>query len=265
MKVSMDLLKKLREATFAPLKDCKDALVESNGDLDAAKDILKEKGILKAGKKANRETNEWLINVDKRDGKVVALKILCETDFVAKNETFLELIDVLMSKLFAEWNVTASLNDLDTSLLESLNNVIAEFVGKIGENVKLGDIVITEDNAFVYNHPGNRVASIVFFEGESDEAAKEVALQVAAMDPTYLSIDSVPQDYRDELKVKFEEEMKDSWKPENILEQIIKGKINKTLSEFVLLEQDSIRDGSKKVKEILPEGFKVVKYLRFAI
>jgi len=265
MKVDMSLLKKLREATFAPLKDCKDALVSSEGDLEKAMEILKEKWILKAWKKADRETNEWSVKIITDWLWTWWIKLYCETDFVAKNENFTELLDLLLKKLIESKKEVDSKEELDEDLLAEITGIITSFVGKIGENVRLGDVVVTNKNVFVYNHPGNKVATLIYFSWDNDEVAKEVALQVAAMNPTYLSLESVSEDYYNELKSKFEEELKDSNKPENMMEQILKWKINKALSEFVLLEQEYIRDWSKKVKDILPEWFEITGYLRMSV
>ncbi len=278
----MSLLKQLREATLAPLKECKEALVEANGDLDEAKEILRKKGMNKAGKKADRETNEGLVKVENKNNKVVALKLLCETDFVAKNEVFSEFMDVLIEKIAG--SVTTDVNakeELNAELLEELNTMIAEFVGKMGENVQLGDVIVSTENAYVYNHPGNKVASIIFFEGNSEDTAKEIALQVAAMNPTYLDFDAVPSEDIKKMEVEFREELlksgkpenivdqivkgKISGKPENIVDQIVKGKISKSLADYVLLEQAYIRDGAKKIKEIIPSDFVVKSYKRIAI
>lgn len=261
----MELLKKLRELTFAPLKDCKDALVEAEGDLDKATGILKEKGILKAGKKADRETNEGSVKVIKEWNWTAWVKLSCETDFVAKNETFQELLDVLLKELILSQVSVESISDLDATLLDTLTKIVSEFVGKIGENVKLEDTFVTDGNVFVYNHPGNKVATVVYYNGDNEEIAKEVALQVAAMNPTYLSRADVAEDFINELKEKFQAELLDSGKPENMIEQIMQGKLNKALSEFILLEQEYIRDGSKKLKDIFPEWFEVTKYVRLTV
>lgn len=266
MKVDMSLLKQLRDATLAPLKECKEALVEANGDLDGAKEVLRKKGMNKAGKKADRETNEGLVKVEKKGNKVIALKLLCETDFVAKNEMFPEFMKVLIQKLDAA--VSSDVNtkeELDPKLLEELNTMVAEFIGKIGENIQLGEVIVSMQSAYVYNHPGNKVASVIFYEGDNEEVAKEVALQVAAMNPTYLSFDDVPAEDIKKMEAEFREELLKSGKPENIVDQIVKGKINKSLADYVLLEQAYIRDGAKKIKEIIPENFTVKSYRRIAI
>jgi elongation factor Ts len=262
--VDMNLLKQLREITFAPLKDCREALIESNGDLDQAQEILRKKGMWKAGSKSERETNEGLIKVIEKNGKVCALKLLCETDFVAKNEQFAELMENLLEKI-ANLSPVKNMEEVPQASLDEMNALVAEFVGKLWENTKIGDIVVSDKKAFLYNHPGNKVASIIYYEGDNSDIAKEVALQVAAMNPTYLSFESVPADYREKLMVEFKEEMKDSGKPENIVEQILEGKLKKALGEFVLLEQEYIRDGAKKIKDILPADFKVTDFVRLAI
>lgn len=265
MAIDIALLKKLRDTTFAPLGDCKQALEEANGDLEMAQEILKKKGILKAGKKAERETNEWLVKLSQKDGRLAWIKLLCETDFVAKNENFLELIDILLDMILSHKQEIPSLSEIDSALQASLNDKIAEFVGRIWENVQLGDVLLNNKNAFVYNHPGNKVASIIYYQGSDDSIAKELALQVAAMNPTYLSFDEVPEDEKSALLKQYREEMASSGKPENIIEQIVDGKLRKTLWESILLEQEYIRDSAKKVKDLLTDSFKPEWFVRLAV
>jgi elongation factor Ts len=265
MGIDMNLLKQLREATFAPLKDCKDALVEAEWNLDKAKDILKEKWILKAGKKSDRETNEWTVKVFQKDWKIAWVKLLCETDFVAKNEWFNELCDNLLNKLLSQDETFSSKEAAPSNLVEELDIIVKEGVWSLWENMQLSEIILTKDNWFVYNHPWNKVASIVFFDWEDDSIAKEIALQVAAMNPIYLDFDSVPSDSIKELEVKFRQELLESGKPENMIDQILKWKLSKALAEDVLLEQEYIRDGSKKIKDIMPEWFKINSYLRLSV
>ncbi len=262
--VDMQLLKRLREATFAPLKDCRDALIDSAWDFDKAQDILKEKWMSKASKKSDRLTNEWLIKVIKKDWRVYALKLLCETDFVVKNDLFRALFDEIMDKVWTITNDINNMSEVDKWLLDEMNLMVTEFIWKLGENTKIEDIIVSNKNAYVYNHPGNKVASIIYYTGD-EEAAKELALQVAAMNPEYLSFDSVPQAYKDELLEKFKAEMVDSGKPANIVDQIIVGKLQKHLSDLVLLEQEYIRDNAKKIKDIMPSWFEVTGYTRLSI
>ncbi|MBU1757806.1 hypothetical protein KKG31_01250 [Patescibacteria group bacterium] len=146
-----------------------------------------------------------------------------------------------------------------------MNDMVAAFVGKIGENMKIAEVILDNQKAYVYNHPGNKVASIIYFDGGDDEIAKELALQVAAMNPTYLDFDAVPDDYREKLIAEFKEEMKDSGKPQEMIDKILDGKLKKSLAELVLLEQEYIRDGSKKIKEIIPSEMVIKGYTRMSI
>ena len=264
MQIDVQLIKQLRDTTFAPLGDCRNALIEAEGSLERAQEILKEKGIAKAGKKADRETNEGRILVETKGDKTVALKLLCETDFVVKNDHFQKLFVTIMDKLFSVTNNVHSFEELDAALQEEINELLTSFTGTIGENVKIGEVVVTTDNVYGYNHPGNKVASIIYYTG--DEAiAKELALQVAAMNPSYLSFEEVPAAEKEEAKTKFIEELKAQGKPEAMIENIVKGKLDKAFADDVLLEQEYIRDWSKKIKDLLTDGFVVTRFTRFAI
>lgn len=259
------LLKKLRDATFAPLGDCKQALDEANGDFDQATEILKKKGILKAGKKAERETNEGIVKLIQKDGVLAGIKILCETDFVAKNEGFHQLADILLEKLVAHGAEFANIESIDGALQEELNVIIAEYVGKLAENIKLADAIVSKQTAFVYNHPGNKVASIIYYEGTDNGVAKELALQVTAMNPTYCTFDQIDAGEKETLMSTYRTELAASGKPANMIDQIAEGKLRKTLGDQVLLEQEYIRDGGKRIKDIIPAEFVIKSFIRFAI
>jgi elongation factor Ts len=263
MKIDMNLIKELRDTTFAPLGDCKACLEEAEGNLEQAIELLKKKGVAKAGKKADRETNEGMIKVETRDGKTAGLKLLCETDFVVKNEHFQTLFTQIFDKLFTVSNNVNDFAELDDSLQAEITSLITDFVGKIGENVKIGGVLVTTDTTYAYNHPGNKVASVIYFSGD-EVVAKEVALQVAAMNPTYLTADEIPAAQKEELKIKFTEELKAAGKPEAMIENIVRGKLDKAFADDILLEQESIRDASKKVKDLLSETT-IIKFTRFAI
>ena len=138
-------------------------------------------------------------------------------------------------------------------------------MGKTGENMKIGGVLVTGKKAFIYNHPGNKVATLIFFEGGNDEAAKELALQVTAMNPSYVSFDEIDKDEIAKMTEEFSAELKAAGKPEAMIAQIVDGKIKKALADNVLLEQEYIRDGSKKIKDILPADMKVIAFVRMAI
>lgn len=258
-------MKQLREISFAPLKDCKEALAEANDDLTLAQDLLRKKGISKAGARAERETKEGIVKIVEIGEKTVGLKLLCETDFVAKNENFQALFDSVLNKIAEGSKEITALADLDPALAETVENEVKEFMGKTGENMKIGGVLVTHKKPYIYNHPGNKVASLIFFEGGNDEVAKEVALQVTAMNPQYVSFDEVDQSQIASMKEEFGAELKAAGKPEAMIAQIVDGKIKKALADNVLLEQEYIRDASKKVKEILPADMKVIGFIRMAI
>ncbi len=190
---NIELLKQLRDITFAPLKDCKEALAEAGDDLEKAQEILRKKGIAKAGNRAERETKEGIVKITELNGKTVGLKLLCETDFVAKNENFQALFDSVLNKIAQGDKEITSLEHLEPAIAEEVENEVKEFMGKTGENMKIGGVLVTSKKAYIYNHPGNKVATLIFFEGGNDEATKEVALQVTAMNPTYVSFDQVDE------------------------------------------------------------------------
>lgn len=270
MSVDMNLLKQLRDITFAPLKDCKESLEATNGDLDAAIEWLKKKGAASAAKKADRETNEGAIKTRVVGSTVYAVKLACETDFVAKNDHFQQLADTLLDTLASSTKEIASIEDLPEAERAACDLLVGEFVGKMGENVKLADVYIhtTDNNVFVYSHPGDKIVAVVYYTPKGDNAehtAKQVALQIAAMNPEYLSIDNVPADIRIGLKEQFIAEVASTGKPADIVEKIVDGKLDKAFSENVLLEQSAIWDDSKKVKDITANSADVTDFVRLTV
>ncbi len=262
---NIELLKQLRDITFAPLKDCKEALAEAWDDLEKAQEILKKKGIAKAGNRVERETKEGIVKIVEMNEKTVWLKLLCETDFVAKNENFQALFESVLNKISQGSDEIAGFADLDSTLAQTVEDEVKEFMGKTWENMKIWGILVTKKKPYIYNHPGNKVATLIFSEGGTDEVAKELALQVTAMNPTYVSFEDVDQQEIAKMREEFAAELKAAGKPEAMITQIVEGKIRKSLADFVLLEQEYIRDGSKRVKDILPAGMKVVAFVRMAI
>ena len=266
MKIDMNLLKQLRDITMASLKDCKEALVESEWDLDKAHEILKKSGAAKAAKKADRETNEWVVKFVEKDGKVVGIKLLCETDFVAKNETFQGLVDALLDVIVVHGKNIQNVEEASQELLDGLQNRINESITQIGENVRVADCLsIDADGVYIYNHAWNKVATIVSYQWDQEDMAKDLALQITAMNPVYISIDEVPQEKKDAAVEWEREALLKSGKPEAMVDNIVQGKMLKAMSDSVLLEQEFIRDGSKKVKDVLPEGFVINRFVRYAV
>lgn len=261
--VDVSLIKKLRAMTHAPLKDCKSAIEESNGDLDRAQEILREKWALKAAKKTDRDTNEWIVIIDQIDWKTIGIKLGCETDFVAKNDIFVSLAHQIIAQFSALDAGLSSYDEFSDEVKQEAEQILKDNFVTIGENMKILDAFVLDWTAYVYRHPWDKVASAVFYQGDESKA-KDVALQVAAMNAEYLSVDEVPEDLKSQLKAEYIEEMKDSWKPSDIVEKIVEGKLQKYFRDIVLLEQASIMDDSKSVKQHLGDTA-VSKYIRFAI
>ena len=269
-KVDIALLKKLRAMTNAPLKDCKAALLEAGDDLDKAQEVLRKSGALKAAKKADRETNEWVVRVKYENGTIVAVKLACETDFVAKNEQFISFADKILDTLmwFDKDSIT-SLEDLSEEERKQLDDIIADTVAVVGENVKIVDVLKKKvGQAYVYEHPGSKIVWIVVYKSnneKAEEAAKEIALQAVAMNPAYTKVEDIPEEERNKYYEDFKQEVIESGKPADIADKIVQGKLNKLYSELVLLEQPWIRDDSKKLKSIVPSDFELEEVIRYAI
>lgn len=163
MAVDMTLLKQLRDTTFAPMKDCKEALDNSGGDLDAAIEFLKKKGALQAAKKADRETNEGAIKTLTKGNTVYAVKVVCETDFTSGNDLFKALVNDLLETVSAHTGDIDSVEQLPADIAAKCETLIQDFVGKIGENTRLAGVYIhtAPSKVIVYTHPGDKLVAIV--------------------------------------------------------------------------------------------------------
>lgn len=186
---------------------------------------------------------------------LIGVKLLCETDFVSKNDAFQLLVQQIID-LVAAQSGEFVLENAPETLIDAISNILKDNAVMIGENMRLAYIIKKKGQVVPYNHMGNTLASAVFYTGEGDAItafAKDCALQVAAMAPLYISFADVDSDRIAKLKADFVEEMTSANKPADIVEKIIEGKIQKALQEDVLLEQASIKDAAKKMKELMPQ------------
>lgn len=253
--------------TLAPLGDCKEALVEAQGDINEAQEILKKKGAIKADKKADRETNNGVVKFAVMNGSLVWLKLLCETDFVSKNDSFGALVDQIMTIVSTESQDIAP-DAVSEDLMERVNSILKDNAVTIGEAMRVWYIIKQSGQSFVYNHTNNALSSAVFYTGEGDainQFVKDCALQIAAMNPLYISTDNVDPARIKTLTEEFTEEMAGIDKPADIKAKIIEGKVQKSLQDDILFEQASIKDPSKKVKELLPQGCTLTSMIRVSI
>ena len=265
----IDLIKVLRDRTGAGLMDCKGALLANDCDLDKATDWLREKGLAKAAKKADRIAAEGLALVVKCDccGKVVVLEVNCETDFVAKGDAFRTLVEETAKVILK--NEPATVEEAK----ELTKDLFADATVKMGEKFDLRRFVIIHKDENVigsYIHMGGKIAVAVLLDKGDDELAKDLAMHIAANNPQYLTIADVPADVREhEMSVQKEAAKNDEKlanKPAPVLEKILEGKINKYFSEMTLDAQPFLKDDSKTVGQLLSEkGVKVLKFVRYQV
>ncbi|MBN8701431.1 MAG: elongation factor Ts [Bacteroidetes bacterium] len=263
---------KLRQITGAGMMDCKKALSEANGDFEAAIDFLRKKGQKVAANRSDRDAKEGLV-VTKvtADGKRGVLVVVnCETDFVAKNEEFGAFVNTIVDVALASNPKTAeelkALNFTGTTI--TVGEKITEQVGKIGEKIEISRYeVIIGEKVLGYNHPGNRVASLVGFNKSTtkdiDVIAKDVAMQIAAMAPVALDKDDVDAEtLKREIEIG-KEQARQEGKPEEMLEKIAMGKLNKFYKESTLLNQEFIKDNKISIGQYLANNDKELKILGF--
>ena len=269
--ITASLVKELRERTGAGMMDCKKALTQTDGDIDAAIDYLRENGIAKAAKKADRIAAEGLSYIEVKGNKAVILEINSETDFVAKNEKFVALV-----KNVAEAILAAEPATLEEALQVeaqggTVEAVINEGIATIGEKLSLRRFEVvtkTDADAFgAYSHMGGRIGVLTLVEGSTEEeAAKDVAMHIAALAPRYLDESEVPADVLEHEKKVLTEQALNEGKPANIVEKMIVGRINKFLEEITVVNQKFVKDDSFTVEKFLAsKGGKLAKFVRYEV
>ena len=265
----IDLIKVLRDRTGAGLMDCKGALLANDCDLDKASDWLREKGLAKAAKKADRIAAEGLALavVCPKCGKTVVLEVNCETDFVAKGDAFREFVESIAKIILKE-------EPKDVEAAKALTTeLFADATVKMGEKFDLRrfTILTKEDNVIAtYIHMGGKIAVAVVLDKAEEDFAKQIAMHIAANNPQYNTINEVPADVREhELNVQREAAKNDEKlanKPAQVLDKILEGKINKYFAEMTLEAQPFLMDDTKTVGQILKEkGVKVLKFVRYQV
>ena len=262
--ITANLVKELREKTGVGMMDCKTALLENNGDIESSIDWLRTKGIAKAAKKEGRIASEGLIAIEKDESLAAIIEVNSETDFVARNDDFQEVVKTL-SKL------ATSSNNLDDLLTKKISNkdlsvkeYITEMIASIGENINLRRMKkITNDNGIISSYIHSQVVDgmgkigvLVSLESYADkiqlsDLGKKIAMHIAATNPISINIGDIPSDILDREKNILIEEARASGKPEDIIEKMTEGRLKKVYQESVLLEQTFVVDGESKIEEIL--------------
>jgi elongation factor Ts len=270
MNITAAEVNKLRQQTGAGMMDCKKALTEANGDFEKAIDILREKGQKVAANRGDRDAKEGVVLAKVTpDGKKGIITVLnCETDFVARNEDFVKFVDTIATiALNGNFNTAEELKAANFADGLTIAQKITEYVGKIGEKMELRYEKITAEKVFAYIHPGNKLASIVgFSKADSNnlaEVGKEISMQIAAMAPIAVDKSDVSQETLDREMAIAKEQARQEGKPENMLDKIALGKVNKFYKESTLLNQDFIKDSKKTVQQFLQDNDKELKITGF--
>ena len=265
----IDLIKVLRDRTGAGLMDCKGALLANDCDLDKATDWLREKGLAKAAKKADRIAAEGLALAVQcpKCGKTVVLEINCETDFVAKGDAFRKLVEDVAGVILKN-------EPKDVEEAKALTqDLFTDATVKMGEKFDLRrfTIIAQEDNVIgTYIHMGGKIAVVVSLSGGNDELAHDLAMHIAANNPQYVSMADVPAEAKEhELNIQREAAKQDEKlanKPAQVLDKILEGKINKYFAEMTLEMQPFLKDDSKTVGQLLTEkGAKILRFVRYQV
>ena len=268
--ISASMVKELRELTGAGMLDCKKALEATDGNLDKASEWLREKGISKAAKKADRIAAEGLVNILIEGNKAVIIEVNSETDFVAKNEEFKDLINTI-SNLLLNSDVKTVEDALKLSTVDgTLEDTITNKIAKIGEKLSFRrfEILNKSDNESFgsYIHMGGKIAVLVILEGANGEVAKDVSMHAAAMRPKYLDISSVPsEDLEHEREIQKQIAINEG-KPADIAEKMVEGRIKKFYKEVCLTEQPFVKNDDMSVSEyVKSNGGKVVSMVRYEV
>ncbi|HET7658074.1 MAG TPA: translation elongation factor Ts [Bacillales bacterium] len=273
MAVTAKMVKELREKTGAGMMDCKKALTESNEDMEKAIEYLREKGVAKAAKKSDRIAAEGLTHIKVEGNAAVIVEVNSETDFVAKNENFKALIEKLSGQLLSARpkSVEEALEQTVSGTEQTVQDVLNEAIAKIGEKISLRRFAIVEkeeqDSFGEYLHMGGTIGVLTVLEGSGQEdTARDVAMHVAAINPRYLSRDEVPADEANQEKETLKKQALNEGKPENIVEKMVVGRLNKWFEEICLLDQPFVKDSDQKVGQyVKSKGSAVKAFVRYAV
>ena len=260
----------LRAKTGAGMMDCKKALSETNGDINAAIDYLREKGIAKAAKKESRIAAEGLANVYINDNKAVILEVNSETDFVSKNEEFTSMLETIGNTILNS-NAKTVEEALELPCEEgTIKDLIIAKTAKIGEKLSLRRIEVvekTDDETFgSYLHMGGKIAVLTVLTGANEEVAKDVAMQAAAMKPEFVREDEIPTDRVEKERAIFKEQAMNEGKPAEIAEKMVEGRLKKFFKEICLVSQSFIKNGDIDVATYVKNnGGEVKSMIRYEV
>mgnify|MGYP001243381696 CR=1 FL=1 len=266
--ITASLVKELREKTGVGMMDCKKVLQETNGDIDAAIQSLREKGLSKAAKKSDRTTKEGRVITAIDHQSAVILELNCETDFVANNDVFITLGKTIATAIAKQ--PTVSVDDVQSLDINGskASELISDAILQLGENINLGHVNCKQTTgAFSdYEHSNGKIGVLVEFSGNINESVgRDIAMQVAAMNPPYVSQDQVPaSDLTNETEILRKQALSEG-KPEQVVDKIIEGRISKFYKENCLVEQVFVKDSDKTIKQLLPENTTIITFERLSL
>lgn len=262
--ISASLVKELRERTGMGMMDCKQALVTAKGDISLAIEELRKSSGIKASKKAGRSAADGVIRVEINNSKAFMVEINCETDFVAKDESFMEFSDEVLNTLSS-----GDFHEVEQLMKGDLQDKREKLIQKLGENIVVRRMFQSDDSADhtgVYLHSNKKIACVTSLRGGNDEAAKNIAMHIAATDPLAISPNDIPIEILEKEKEIFEAQSADSGKPKDIVVKMVEGKVKKFLSEVSLTEQDFVKDPGVKIKSLLDKNnAQVIQFKRFEV
>lgn len=266
MAVTMADIQHLRKMTGAGMMDCKNALVETDGDFDKAVEIIRKKGQAVAAKREDRDASEGCVIAKTENGFAAVVALQCETDFVAKNEEFISLTEKILDVAMS--NKPETLEELLALPLENgtVSELITDRIGATGEKMELGYYeYVTAPSVVAYIHPGNKLATLVGFNKENADASvsKDIAMQVAAMNPIAITADEIPDKVKESEMNIAREKAREGGKPENILDRIAEGALQKFYKESTLMQQDYVKDAKLSIEEFLKQSDKELKVTAF--
>ena len=268
--ITAQLVKELRDATNLGILDCKKALEATNGNIDAAIDWLREKGIAKAAKKESRIAAEGLANIYVSGNKAVILEVNSETDFVAQNEDFKKMVDEIGNAVLnSDAKTVEEANSLEVNG-QTISDYVVAMTAKIGEKLSLRRLEVvtkTDDEAFgSYLHMGGKIAVLTLLEGANSDVAKDVAMQAAAMRPEYLKEEDIDAERIERERKVFTEQAINEGKPADIAAKMVEGRLKKFFKEICLLDEPFIKDGDIDVKTYVKNnGGEVLKMVRYEV
>ena len=273
MAITAKMVKELREKTGAGMMDCKKALTETDGSMDEAIDVLRKSGAAKAAKKADRIAAEGTTFIKTAGNKAVLIELNCETDFVTKNETFQKLTEDIADHILEQEPadlteaMQQTVTDKDQTLAEYINSVVA----KIGEKITLRRFALlskTDADAFgAYLHMGGRIGALTVLEGTTDEdVAKDIAMHVAAVNPSYITREDVNEEEVNREREILKEQALNEGKPAKIVEKMVEGRLGKFFEGICLLEQEFVKDPDMKVQKFVESKNASIKdFVRYEV